>query len=210
MVNQGIAVFAVNVRGSTGFGKTYARLDNKEKRLDSVRDLADTVKYLSSLPRVSVERTAVMGGSYGGYMVNAVLGSYPNLFNAGVSVVGVSDWVRALEEASPALKASDREEYGDIREERWQKFYTENSPINNVSSIRANLLVAHGANDPRDPVSESDRLVLKLRNDGRSVRYLRFPDEGHSFRKLANRVIFNEAVGAFLLENLRPDTTEIE
>jgi dipeptidyl aminopeptidase/acylaminoacyl peptidase len=143
-------------------------------------------------------------------MVNAVLGSYPNLFNAGVSVVGVSDWVRALEEASPALKASDREEYGDIREERWQKFYTENSPINNVSSIRANLLVAHGANDPRDPVSESDRLVSKLRNEGRSVRYLRFPDEGHSFRKLANRVIFNEAVGAFLLENLRPDTTEIE
>ncbi len=210
LVNQGIAVFAVNVRGSTGFGKTYARLDNKEKRLDSVRDLADTVKYLSSLPRVSVERTAVMGGSYGGYMVNAVLGSYPNLFNAGVSVVGVSDWVRALEEASPALKASDREEYGDIREERWQKFYTENSPINNVSSIRANLLVAHGANDPRDPVSESDRLVSKLRNEGRSVRYLRFPDEGHSFRKLANRVIFNEAVGAFLLENLRPDTTEIE
>ena len=72
------------------------------------------------------------------------------------------------------------------------------------------MLVAHGANDPRDPVSESDRLVLKLRNDGRSVRYLRFPDEGHSFRKLANRVIFNEAVGEFLLENLRPDTTEIE
>ena len=208
LVNQGIAVFAVNVRGSTGFGKTYARLDNQEKRLDSVRDLADTVKYLSSLPRISVERTAVMGGSYGGYMVNAVLGSFPNLFNAGVSVVGVSDWVRALEEASPALKASDREEYGDIREERWQKFYTENSPINNVSSIRANLLVAHGANDPRDPVTESDRLVSKLRSEGRSVRYLRFPDEGHSFRKLANRVIFNEAVGEFLLENLLPNTAE--
>jgi dipeptidyl aminopeptidase/acylaminoacyl peptidase len=157
LVNNGIAVFDVNVRGSTGFGKTYMRLDNREKRLDSVRDLVDTVAFLSQDERLNTNRIAVMGGSYGGYMVNAVLGSYPGVFDAGVSRVGVSDWVRALQEASPGLKASDRVEYGDIREEEWREFYKVNSPIHNADNIKVPLLVQHGANDPRDPVTESDR-----------------------------------------------------
>ncbi len=203
LVNNGIAVFAVNVRGSTGFGKTYARLDNQEKRLDSVRDLVDTVAYLSDDERLDTNRIAVMGGSYGGYMVNAVLGAYPGVFDAGISIVGVSDWVRALEEASPALKASDRIEYGDIREQRWQDFYAENSPINNAHRIDVPLMVSHGVNDPRDPVTESDRIVSAVRDAGQDVTYLRFPDEGHSIRKRPNRVVFYRTLAAFLEQQLK-------
>jgi dipeptidyl aminopeptidase/acylaminoacyl peptidase len=191
------------VRGSTGFGKTFARLDNREKRLDSVRDLVDTVAFLTRDGRVDTNRIAVMGGSYGGYMVNAVLGSYPGVFDAGVSMVGVSDWVRALQEASPALKASDRIEYGDIRQERWQTFYRENSPINLVEDIQVPLLVQHGANDPRDPVSESDRFVTAVRDAEGQVEYLRFPDEGHSLTKQSNRVIFYRRMADFLERHLQ-------
>mgnify|MGYP002622289085 CR=1 FL=1 len=204
LVNNGIAVFDVNVRGSTGFGKTYARLDNREKRLDSVRDLVDTVAFLSNDPRLNTNRIAVMGGSYGGYMVNAVLGSYPGVFDAGVSRVGVSDWVRALNDASPALKASDRIEYGDIREQYWQDFYKVNSPINNAHKINVPLLVQHGVNDPRDPVDESDRLVKLIRESGGTVKYLRFPDEGHGLAKQANRVAYYRAMAGFLEEHLTP------
>ncbi|MEM7763142.1 MAG: S9 family peptidase [Pseudomonadota bacterium] len=204
LVNTGIAVLDVNVRGSTGFGKTYARLDNQEKRLDSVRDLVDTVAYFANDDRINGNRVAVMGGSYGGYMVNAVLGSFPGVFDAGVSMVGVSDWVRALQDASPGLKASDRIEYGDISEPRWVEFYRENSPINNAQNIDVPLLVEHGVNDPRDPVTESDRLVQKIRDNGGDVRYLRFPDEGHSLSKQPNRVAFYRAMADFLAETLQP------
>jgi len=210
LVNNGVAVFAVNVRGSTGFGKTYARLDNQEKRLDSVRDLVDTVAHLSNDDRLDTSRIAVMGGSYGGYMVNAVLGSYPGVFDAGVSMVGVSDWVRALQEASPSLKASDRIEYGDIREERWQQFYAENSPINNADKINVPLLVSHGANDPRDPVTESDRIVRAVRENGQEVVYMRWPDEGHSIRKRENRVAFYRTLAGFLEEQLKPESRDVD
>lgn len=208
LVNNGIAVFDVNVRGSTGFGKTYARLDNQEKRLDSVRDLVDTVAFLSKDERLNTNRVAVMGGSYGGYMVNAVLGSYPGVFDAGVSRVGVSDWVRALQEASPGLKASDRIEYGDIREEKWQEFYRANSPINNAHKINVPVLVQHGANDPRDPVTESDRLVTKIREAGGTVTYMRFPDEGHGIAKQANRVAYYRRMASFLEQHLKPSDVE--
>lgn len=210
LVNNGIAVFDVNVRGSTGFGKTYTRLDNQEKRLDSVRDLADTVAFLSKDDRLNTNRIAVMGGSYGGYMVNAVLGSYPGVFDAGASFVGVSDWVRALNDASPALKASDRIEYGDIRDERWKEFYKVNSPINNADKINVPMFVEHGANDPRDPVTESDRIVRTVRQNGGEVTYLRFPDEGHGIAKQANRVAFNRALVAFLERQLQPDDSQAD
>lgn len=209
LVNMGIAVFDVNVRGSSGFGKSYLRLDNREKRLDSVRDLVDTVAFLADDGRVDTTRVAVMGGSYGGFMVNAVLGSYPGVFDAGVSRVGVSDWVRALQDASPGLKASDRVEYGDIRDQRWQDFYREHSPIVNAAKIDVPLLVQHGANDPRDPVAESDRLVTAIRDAGGTVRYMRFPDEGHSLTKHKNRVAYYRAMASFLDEHLRPSHRDV-
>lgn len=202
LVNKGIAVFDVNVRGSTGFGKRFSRLDNQEKRLDSVRDLVDTVEFLRSQPGIDAARAGVVGGSYGGYMVNAVLGEYPDVFAVGASFVGVSNWVRALEEASPGLKASDRIEYGDIRDPRWQAFYLDNSPINNAHRIKVPLFVEHGVNDPRDPVQESDSIVRTVRDGGGEVTYLRFPDEGHGIAKQRNRVTFNRQLAEFLERHL--------
>jgi len=203
LAGKGIAVLDVNVRGSTGFGKTFARLDNQRNRPDAVRDLVDTLAFLRADGRVNADRAAVMGGSYGGYMVNAVLGSYPDAFDAGVSFVGVSDWVRALEEASPALKASDRLEYGDITDPDDRAFFRELSPIAKVDEITAPTLFAHGANDPRDPVTESDRMVKALRDRGLPVTYLRFPDEGHGVRKLENRIALYRAVAEFLETHLK-------
>jgi dipeptidyl aminopeptidase/acylaminoacyl peptidase len=202
LLGQGIAVLNINVRGSTGFGKTYARLDNQEKRLDSVRDLVDALAWLKTQGKVNADEAAVMGGSYGGYMVNAVMGAYPDAFKAGLSYVGVADWVKALQTASPGLKASDRIEYGDIREQRWIDFYAKNSPVNTVHKIKAPMFYEHGVNDPRDPVTESDTMVQALRDKNIPVTYLRFPDEGHGIAKLANRITFYQQVAAFLKQHL--------
>jgi dipeptidyl aminopeptidase/acylaminoacyl peptidase len=163
-------------------------------------DVADAVAYMRSTGRVAPDKAAVMGGSYGGYLTNAAVGAYPDLFVAGASFVGVSDWVKALEGASPALKASDRQEYGDIDNPSDRAFFASISPINNANRIRTPLLVEHGANDPRDPVTESDRFVEAVRKNGTEVVYLRFPDEGHSVVNLANRVHMWRRVAAFLEE----------
>ncbi len=202
LVGRSIAVLDLDFRGSTGFGKTFARLDNGRQRPRAVRDLVDALAFLARDGRVDATRAAVMGGSYGGFLVNAVLGMYPDAFRAGVSFVGVSDWVRALEEASPALKASDRLEYGDVTDPEWRAFFREISPITHADRIRAPMLVAHGVNDPRDPVAESDRLVRKVRARGVPVIYFRFPDEGHGVRRLANRVALYRAVARFLEREL--------
>lgn len=202
LLARGVATFDLNFRGSTGFGKSFARLDNGRLRPNAVRDIADAIAFLQSSGRVDVSRAAVMGGSYGGYLTNAVLGEYPELFQAGVSLVGVSDWVHALENASPALKASDRIEYGDIADPQVRAFHAQLSPIRKADRITAALLVVHGANDPRDPVAESDRLVKLLREKGREVVYLRYPDEGHGIGKLPNRLHLYKTTADFLEREL--------
>ena len=201
-VQRGIAVLDLNFRGSTGYGKTFARLDNQRLRPDAVRDMADAMAWLSEDGRVDASRAAVMGGSYGGFMTNAAVGTYPDMFDVGISFVGVSDWVRALEEASPALKASDRLEYGDINDPDDRAFFRSISPIENVDAIRTPMVFSHGVNDPRDPVTESDRMVEAIRANGVEVLYLRWPDEGHSIRKLGNRVAAYRTIAAFLEDKL--------
>ncbi|MEM9385341.1 MAG: S9 family peptidase [Pseudomonadota bacterium] len=205
LVARGVAVFDLNFRGSTGFGKRFARLDNQRQRPNAVRDMADAVGFLREDGRVNADRVALMGGSYGGYLTNAGLGEYPDLFAAGVSFVGVSDWVRALEQASPALKASDRIEYGDINDPDDREFFRSISPINNVDRLKAPVLVIHGANDPRDPVSESDRFVQAIRDNLGQAQYLRFADEGHSISRLGNRVTAYTRVAQFLEQHLGID-----
>ncbi|MEO0421191.1 MAG: S9 family peptidase [Pseudomonadota bacterium] len=205
LVARGVAVFDLNFRGSTGFGKRFARLDNQRQRPNAVRDMADAVGFLRADGRVDAERVALMGGSYGGYLTNAGLGEFPDLFAAGVSFVGVSDWVRALEEASPALKASDRIEYGDINDPDDREFFRSISPINNVDRIKSPVLVIHGANDPRDPVTESDRFVQAIRDNLGQAQYLRFADEGHSISRLGNRVTAYTQVAQFLERHLGVD-----
>lgn len=202
LVQRGVAVLDLNFRGSTGYGKTFARLDDRRLRPDAVRDLADAMGWLAGDGRVDASRAAVMGGSYGGYLTNAAVGTFPELFDAGVSFVGVSDWVRALEQASPALKASDRVEYGDITDPDDRAFFRELSPIAKVDAIRTPMVFVHGVNDPRDPVTESDRMVRAIRGNGVDVVYLRWPDEGHAVRRLGNRIATYRIIADFLVDRL--------
>lgn len=204
-VAHGVAVFEPNVRGSTGFGRTYLSLDNREKRLDSVRDLIDMLDYLGAQNLVDASRAAVKGGSYGGYMVNTVLGSYPDAFSVGVCLFGVADWVTALEVASPSLKASDRIEYGDITDPEWRAFYKANSPINNASEIRVPVLYSHGAMDPRINKAETETMVRALRRNGIEAPYILFPDEGHGWRKLSNQLFYYRAEAEFLATHFGDD-----
>ena len=203
-VDRGLAVFAPNVRGSTGFGHEYVTLDDRERRLDSVRDLVDMLEYLGTQGLVDAERAAVVGGSYGGYAVNAVLANFPGHFRAGVALYGVADWVTALDVTSPALKASDRIEYGDISEPRWRAFYQENSPIRQVDRIDVPVLYSHGVQDPRIDIAETEVMVRSLRSRGIEAPFIRFLDEGHGWRKLSNRLFYYRQQAEFLERMLRP------
>lgn len=200
LLGRGIAVFLPNIRGSTGFGHTYVTLDDRERRLDSIRDLVDMLAFFREDGRVDASRAIVRGGSYGGYAVNAVLANHPGHFIAGVSLFGVADWVTALQVASPALKASDIIEYGDIREERWLEFYTNYSPIRQADQITVPVLYSHGVNDRRVEIYESEVMVRTLRANGIDAPYIRFRDEGHGWRRLSNRLFYHRREAEFLLE----------
>ena len=201
-VARGVAVFKPNVRGSTGFGRTYVMLDDQRKRLDSVRDLVDMLAFFEGDARVDASRAAVSGGSYGGYMVNAVLAAYPSAFKVGVSRYGVADWVTALEVASPALQASDRLEYGDIRESEWRDFYTVNSPIRQADKIRVPVLYSHGEMDPRIDIYETEVMVRTLRANGIEAPYIKIPDEGHGWRKRSNQLFYYRRQAEFIEAHL--------
>ena len=199
---RGIAVFDLNFRGSTGFGKTFARLDNQEKRQDAVRDVIDALAWLRRDGRVSSGAAAVLGASYGGYLVNAAIGQYPDEFDAAVSLRGISDWVNALTDTSPLLRASDRIEYGDIEDPTVAAYHRRISPRLQFDQIRIPLLVVHGENDPRVPIAESDELVTTARANGNRVEYLRFTDEGHGVRKRRNQIYLGRRVADFIEREL--------
>lgn len=201
-VNRGMAVFEPNVRGSTGLGRTYSTLDDRRKRLDSVRDLVDLLGALDAQGLVDGDRAAVAGGSYGGYMVNAVLAAYPGTFKAGAALYGVADWVTALEVASPGLKASDRMEYGDITLPEWKAFYRENSPIRQADRITVPVLYSHGVMDPRIDIAESETMVRTLRKNGIEAPFIRMPDEGHGWRKLENKLFYYRKQAEFIEDQL--------
>lgn len=201
-VARGLAVFQPNVRGSTGLGRTYSTLDDREKRLDSVRDLVDLKRALAADGLIDGDRAAVMGGSYGGYAVNAVLAEYPGEFAAGVSLFGVADWVTALEVASPALKAADKIEYGDIAEDKWREFYTVNSPIRKADRITVPVLYSHGVMDPRIDIYETEVMVKTLRANGVPAPFIRIPDEGHGWRKLSNQLFYFRQQADFIEQQL--------
>ena len=204
LLSKGIAVFQTNVRGSTGFGRTYTTLDDRGRRTESVRDLVDMLDYLEADGRVDTSRAAVMGGSYGGYMVNAVLSEHPEAFDAGVALFGVGDWVTALQVASPQLKASDVLEYGDIDDPAVRDFHAMISPVAKADRIRVPVLYSHGAMDPRIDKAETEVMVAALRANGVRADYVLFPDEGHGWRKLRNR-LFYERIQAEFLEDVLAD-----
>ncbi|MEK7176738.1 MAG: S9 family peptidase [Patescibacteria group bacterium] len=196
LVNNGYAVVAPNVRGSSGYGKTYLTLDDVEKRMDSVKDIVALREHLKTIPYIDTSKLILMGGSYGGFMVLAGLAFYPDLWAAGVDTVGIANWVTFLENTAPYRRALREAEYGSLEKDR--EFLKSVSPINSVEKIKAPLFIIHGANDPRVPLSEAEQMVTKLRELGREVEILIYTDEGHGLSKLKNRLDAYPKVVTFL------------
>jgi len=194
----GIAVVTPNVRGSSGYGKTYVALDNGAKREDSVRDIGALLDWISTQPDLDADRVAVYGGSYGGYMVLASLVHYSDRLAAGVEIVGVSSFVTFLESTQEYRRDLRRPEYGDERDPEMRSFLESISPLNNASRIRAPLFVAQGANDPRVPVTEAEQIVREVRRSGFRVWYMKAMNEGHGFGKKPNQDLFQQITALFL------------
>lgn len=182
----GAAVIVTNVRGSTGYGRTYHNLDNAEKREDSVKDIGALLDWVKTQPDLDPSRAIVIGGSYGGYMSLAVMTHYSDRMAGGIEMFGISNFVSFLQNTEAYRRDLRRAEYGDERDPKMLKVFEAISPMNSVGKITKPMLVMQGWNDPRVPKSESDQVVAKLRENGVETWYVQFKDEGHGFRKRIN------------------------
>jgi dipeptidyl aminopeptidase/acylaminoacyl peptidase len=198
-LRSGYAVFEPNVRGSTGYGKAYSHLDDVEKRMDSVKDIDAAASWLADHESVDADRLVAYGGSYGGFMVLASMTEYPDLWAAGVDVVGIANFVTFLENTGEWRRELREAEYGSLAEDR--EFLESISPINGIDAIRAPLFVIHGANDPRVPLGEAEQVAEEAAQHV-PVETLVFDDEGHGLSKLENRVEAYPAVVEFLDEHV--------
>jgi dipeptidyl aminopeptidase/acylaminoacyl peptidase len=202
VAESGIAVLVPNVRGSDGYGKRYLLLDNGDKREDSVRDIGALLDWVATRPELDAKRVAVLGGSYGGYMVLSSLFNYPDRLVAGVDVVGISNFVTFLENTQEYRRDLRRAEYGDERIPKMREHLLRISPTTNASKITSALFVAQGANDPRVPASEAEQIVREVRKRGRDVWYMLAKNEGHGFSKKENRDTFALSSVLFLEKQL--------
>ncbi len=197
LLGRGYAVFFPNVRGSTGYGKAFTHLDDVGLRMDSVEDLAYAAHWLREHGH---QRIAVMGGSYGGFMVLAALTAYPELWSAGVDIVGIANLVTFLENTGSYRRGLREPEYGSLENDR--ELLESMSPIHRAGEITAPLMVIHGKNDPRVPVGEAEQIVDRVKRNGGKVEYLLYEDEGHGLAKLKNRLDAYPKIAAFLDEHL--------
>jgi dipeptidyl aminopeptidase/acylaminoacyl peptidase len=195
----GHAVLVPNVRGSTGYGKRWYSADDVRLRLDSVADLAALHNYLPKLG-LDQARAALWGGSYGGYMVLAGLAFQPELWAAGVDIVGIASLVTFLENTSAYRRAIREREYGTLARDR--EFLHSVSPLTRIDNMRAPLFIIHGANDPRVPLSEAEQIHAALTSRARECELLVYGDEGHGLAKRANRADALPKAMAFLARHL--------
>jgi len=200
LVSRGYAVLAPNIRGSVGYGRKYHMLDDKRLRGDAIKDIAASAAWLKSSGKVDGARIAAMGGSYGGYMTLAALTFHPDLWAAGVDIVGISNFRSFLKNTGAWRQTHRASEYGDPVADA--DFLDSVSPLNFSDHITAPLIVVQGANDPRVPRTEAEQLVESLKKRGRPVEYLLFEDEGHGVVKLANRIKAYGAIAEFLDKHL--------
>ena len=199
LVNHGYAILGANNRGSSGYGKTFFHLDDRRHGEDDLRDIVEGRAYLASQPWIDPERIGIIGGSYGGYMTAAALAFHPEVFEVGINIFGVTNWVRTLESIPPwwgAFRDALYDEMGNpsTDAERHRRI----SPLFHASNIVRPMLVVQGANDPRVLQVESDELVAAVRENEVPVEYVLFDDEGHGFRKRSNRIEASEAYLRFL------------
>ena len=187
LVNElGIAVITPNVRGSSGFGKSFLALDDGRKREDAVRDIGSLLDWIGKQPDLDATRIAVYGGSYGGYMVYAVAVHYSARIRAAISVVGISHFVSFLEHTETYRRDLRRVEYGDERDPEMRTFLDGISPLTNAARIKVPLFVMHGRNDPRVPVAEAEQVVRTVAENGIPVWSMIADNEGHGFAKKEN------------------------
>ncbi len=202
LLARGHHVFAPNVRGSTGYGRAFAALDDGRKRMDSVADLAAVHDLLVARNIADRDRIAVMGGSYGGFMVLAALTHQPERWAAGVDIVGIAHLGTFLRNTGAFRQRHRAAEYGDPEADA--DFFEETAPLNHAHRIRAPLLVLQGKNDPRVPRSEAEQIVAAARANGVDVEYRLYENEGHGFARLENRIDAWTRSADFLDRVLRP------
>ncbi len=201
----GVAVVLPNVRGSAGYGKSYLKLDNAERREDSVRDIGALLDWIVEEDDLDAGRVAVFGGSYGGYMVLASAVHYSDRLKAAVDIVGISNFVTFLENTEDYRRDLRRAEYGDERDPAMRAFLERISPLNNVDRIDVPMFIVQGENDPRVPVTEAIQIVDALREADQPVWYMNALNEGHGYRRKENRDIYQQATVLFFEEYLLSD-----
>jgi dipeptidyl aminopeptidase/acylaminoacyl peptidase len=203
----GIAVIAPNVRGSTGYGKHYLKLDNGYKREHAVQDVGKLLDWIDQQPELDGKRVAVMGGSYGGYMVLASMAHFNERLCCGIDIFGISNFVTFLQNTKSYRRALRRVEYGDERDPKMRRHLERISPTTNAHKITKPMMIVQGLNDPRVPVSEAEQMVNAIRQNGGEAWYLLAKDEGHGFRKKSNRDFYDQATILFLKRYLLEEAT---
>ncbi len=198
----GIALVFPNVRGSTGYGKTFLKLDNAELREDSVKDIGALLDWIASRPDLDPERVLVTGGSYGGYMTLAVATLYDGRIRASVDVVGISNFVTFLENTEAYRRDLRRVEYGDERDPKMRAVLERISPLGRAGNITKPLFVIQGKNDPRVPWTESQQMVATVKKNGTPIWFLMASNEGHGFVRKANQDFQLYATIAFVRQFL--------
>jgi dipeptidyl aminopeptidase/acylaminoacyl peptidase len=202
LISRGIGVFAPNVRGSSGFGKKFVNLDNGPLRVEGVKDIKDCVDYLVKQRIADPKRIGIMGGSYGGYMTLAGLTEFPDLFAAGADLFGIVNFETFFAHTEPWMAAISTKEYGDPVTQK--DLLIQLSPVHKLDKVKAPLLVLHGANDTNVPLVEAQQVAEELKKRGVPVESVIFPDEGHGFRKTANRVRSTVEIVRWFEKYLKP------
>ncbi len=182
----GVSILYPNVRGSSGYGKTFVAMDNGFKREDSVKDIGSLLDWIATQPDLDADRIMVTGGSYGGFMTLACATRYNDRLRCSLDVVGISHFGTFLKNTESYRRDLRRVEYGDERDPKMSSFFEEISPLNNAGKIQKPLFVVQGGNDPRVPLSEAEQIVARVKQNGSPVWYLMAKDEGHGFRKKNN------------------------
>lgn len=209
LANHGYAILGINNRGSSGYGKTFYAADDRKHGHEPLEDCVEAKKYLASLPYIDGSRIGIMGGSYGGYMVLAGLAFQPDVFDVGVDLFGVSNWLRTLKSIPPYWESFRKALYAELGDpEKDEQMLKDISPLFHADRIRKPLIVFQGENDPRVIKPESDEIVAAVKKNGVPVEYVLFPEEGHGFSKKADQLTTYSKTLEFLDKYLKGKNAE--
>ncbi len=202
---MGVAMIFPNIRGSTGYGKTFSKLDNGMLRQDSYKDIETLIEWINQQPSLDGNRILVTGGSYGGHMTLAISTFYSDKIRCAIDIVGMSNLVTFLERTEAYRRDLRRVEYGNEQEPKMREYLNSIAPLNHIEKIKKPLFVVQGKNDPRVPASEADQIVASLKKTNTPVWYLMANDEGHGFAKKKNQDFLFYSSVAFMKQFLLND-----